>query len=92
MRIISVITEKILKNWTKSDILNPHLSLFSQVSYLSSFTFHLVHRSSFIAPGQLLEKGIYVPEENLTEEEKELRRKICNERLLSKDKTQGELF
>ena len=41
---------------------------------------------------ELLEKGIYCPEENLTEEEKELRKKICNERLLSKDKTQGKLF
>lgn len=41
---------------------------------------------------ELLEKGIYAPEENLTKEEKELRRKICNERLLSKDKAQGKLF
>ena len=41
---------------------------------------------------ELLEKGIYCPEENLTDEEKELRRKICNERLLSKDAAQGKLF
>ena len=41
---------------------------------------------------ELLEKGIYAPEENLSDEEKELRRKICNERLLSKDAAQGKLF